>query len=147
MLKSDKEVREGIFHELPGVLPSLLYARKVQRRAAAVGFDYPDTAGALADLDDELRELGDAIATAPSSRPETEADRHVWAELGDVLFAVVNVARRVNVDPELALRGTSERFVARVKRAEELAAAEGKAFTNLSLGEQDRFFDLAKAEE
>ena len=68
----------------------------------------------------------------------------MFAELGDVLFAAVNVARRLNVDPELALRATSERFVARVERAEQLAAAEGKRWTELPLDEQDRYFDLAK---
>ena len=68
----------------------------------------------------------------------------MFAELGDVLFASVNVARRLNVDPELALRAASERFVARVEQAEQLAAAEGKRWTELELDEQDRYFDLAK---
>jgi XTP/dITP diphosphohydrolase/tetrapyrrole methylase family protein/MazG family protein/ATP diphosphatase len=61
-----------------------------------------------------------------------------------VLFAAVNVARRLNVDPELALRAASERFVSRVERAEQLADAEGKRWTELELDEQDRYFDLAK---
>ena len=143
-IKADEEGREGIFHHVPAALPSLLYARKVQRRAAGIGFDYPDAAGALADLDDELRELREALAAAGERPPETEADPHVFEELGDVLFAAVNVARRLNVDPELALRRMSDRFVARVERAEELASEEGHGFAELGLEEQDRYFDLAK---
>ena len=143
-LKTAQEGREGIFHDVPAALPALLYARKVQRRAAAVGFEYPDTAGALADLDDELRELKEALAEAGDVRPESEPDLHVVEELGDVLFAAVNVARHVNVDPELALRLVSERFVARVERAERLAAEEGRAFRELPLEEQDGYFDRAK---
>jgi MazG family protein len=144
-IKREQEEREGVFHDLPETLPSLLYARKVQRRARAVGFEYPDVEGAVADLDDELRELKEAIAEAGGEpAPETEPDAHVLEELGDVLFAAVNVARRVNVDPELALRAMSGRFVARVERAEELAGAEGKRWTELELDEQDRYFDLAK---
>jgi MazG family protein len=143
-IKTDEEGREGIFHDVPGTLPALLYARKVQRRAAAIGFEYPDAAGALADLDDELRELREALGEAGEPPPEHEPDAHLVEELGDVLFAAVNVARRLNVDPELALRWMSDRFVERVERAERMAAADGTAFAELGLEEQDRYFDLAK---
>ena len=142
LIKREQEEREGVFHDVPEALPSLLYARKVQRRARAVGFEYPNLESALADLDDELRELKAELGEEPA--PETEADPRVFAELGDVLFAAVNVARRLNVDPELALRAASERFVSRVEQAEQLAAAEGKRWTELELDEQDRYFDLAK---
>ena len=117
---------------------------KVQRRAAAIGFEYLDTGGAVADLDDELRELKEALAEAGEISAETEPPPHVFEELGDVLFAAVNVARRVNVDPELALRAMTRRFVERVERAERFAAEEGKVFSELELGEQDRYFDRAK---
>jgi MazG family protein len=145
-IKRTDEDREGIFHDVPESLPALLYARKVQRRAAAIDFEYPDTAGALADLDDELRELREALAEAGERAPETEPDPHVFEEVGDVLFAAVNVARRLNVDPELALRAMSRRFVERVERAERYAAEEGKSFAELELAEQDRYFDRAKEE-
>jgi MazG family protein len=128
-LKTEQEGREGIFHHVPETLPSLLYAQKVQRRAATVGLEYPDLAGAFTDLEDEVREL----------RAEPSAE-----ELGDVLFAAVNVARHLGVDPELELRQASRRFVERVERAGELAAADGKEFGRLELAEQDRYFDLAK---
>ena len=129
-LKTEQEGREGIFHHVPETLPSLLYAQKVQRRAATIGFEYPDLAGAAGDLDDEVEEL----RAEPSG-----------SELGDVLFAVVNVARHLGVDPELELRQASRRFVERVERAAELAAGEGKEFAALDLAEQDRYYDLAKA--
>ena len=145
-IKRTDEARVGIFHDVPDSFPALLYARKVQRRASAVNFEYPDTAGALADLDDELRELKEALAEAGEPAPETEPHPHVFEELGDVLFAAVNVARRLNVDPELALRAMTRRFVDRVERAERYAAEDGKVFTELGLAEQDRYFDRAKEE-
>ena len=137
-IKRDEESREGVFHHVAEVLPSLLYARKVQQRAAAVGFEYPDVDGALADLDDELRELRAEL----NGSPERQAD-----EVGDLLFAAVNVARRLGADPELQLRRASQRFVFRVEEAERLAGAEGHAFAELELGEQDRYYDLAKGRE
>jgi MazG family protein len=143
-IKREEEGRQGIFHDVPGTLPALLYARKVQRRAAAIGFEYPDTAGALADLEDELRELREALAEAGEPAPEQEPDLRLVEEVGDVLFAAVNVSRRLNVDPELALRWMSDRFADRVERAEAMAREEGKVFTELSLDEQDRYFDRAK---
>ena len=146
-IKKEEEGREGIFHHVPESLPTLLYARKLQRRAAAVEFEYPDTAGALADLDDELRELREALAEAGEHAPEHEPDPRVFEEMGDVLFAAVNVARRLNVDPELALRAMAKRFATRVERAEELAAADGRRFAELPLDEQDRYFDLAKEQQ
>ena len=143
-LKREQEEREGIFHHVPATLPGLLHARKVQRRAAAAGFDYPDAAGALADLDDELAELRASLAAGGAPAAETEPNPAVFAELGDVLFAAVNVARRLNVDPELALRAVSGRFVERVERAAVLADEEGRDWTSLPLDEQDRYFDRAK---
>ena len=143
-IKREHEGRKGIFHDIPGNLPGLIYARKIQRRAAAVGFEYPDTAGALGDLDEELGELKEALARAGEGSAETEPDTAVAGEVGDVLFSAVNVARRLNVDPELALRAVSERFVARVQQAERLAAADDRRFDELPLVEQDRYFDLAK---
>jgi MazG family protein len=145
-IKAEQEGREGIFHHVPETLPALLYARKLQRRAAAIDFEYPDTAGALADLDDELRELKEALVEAGETAPEAEPDARVFEELGDVLFAAVNVARRLNVDPELALRTMAKRFADRVERAEELAADDGRRFTALTLEEKDRYFDAAKEE-
>ena len=133
-IKREQEGREGVFHDVASALPSLLYARKVQQRAKSAGFEYPDVAGAVADLDDELRELKDDIES-----PERRAE-----ELGDVLFAAVNVARKLDVDPELELRRAADRFRARVEIAATLAAASGENWSELPLEQQDRYFDLAK---
>jgi MazG family protein len=142
-LKTEQEGREGIFHHVPETLPALLLAQKVQKRAVAIGFEYPDLAGALADLDSELAELKTELA-GHEPAPETAPDERVAAELGDLLFAAVNAARRLNVDPELELRRASARFVERVERAEQLATDEGERFSDLDLEAQDRYFDLAK---
>ena len=128
-IKREQEGREGVFHHVPDALPSLLYARKAQQRAKTVGFDYPDLDGALADLEDELRELKDDLG---------------GRELGDVLFAAVNVARHLDADPELELRRATDRFRLRVEQAERLAAAAGENWSELPLEQQDRYFDLAK---
>src|SRR2546430_11486601 len=122
-VKREQEGREGIFHDVPESLPALIQARKVQRRAAAVGFEYPDLDGALADLDDELRELREELRSG--------SDERRAAELGDVLFACVNVARRVGADPELELRRATQRFRERVETAEQLADAAGETWTEL----------------
>jgi MazG family protein len=142
-IKRDDEGREGIFHDVPEGLPGLSYARKVQQRAKSVGFEYPDLGGALGDFEDELRELRAELPASDPS-PETEPDARVAAELGDVLFAAVNVARRLNVDPELELRAASKRFRDRVERAATFAERDGKDWTKLPLDEQDAYYDEAK---
>ena len=131
-IKREQEGREGVFHDVPEALPALLYARKVQQRAKAVGFEYPDVDGAVADLDDEIRELKEDFA--PN-------------ELGDVLFAAVNVARKLDVDPELELRRATQRFRRRVEVAEQLARENGEDWSALPLEQQDTYFDRAKESE
>ncbi|HUZ84981.1 MAG TPA: nucleoside triphosphate pyrophosphohydrolase [Gaiellales bacterium] len=145
-IKTDQEGRTGIFHDVPDVLPALLRARKLQRRAAAVGFDRDAWDGAFGDLAEELRELREALDAAPASQPEREPDGRVRDELGDVLFAAVNVARLASVDPELALRGSCDRFQARVERAAELAGAAGEHFDQLDLAHQEVWYRRAKAD-
>jgi MazG family protein len=136
-IKREHEGREGIFHDVAEALPGLLYARKVQQRARDVGFEYPDAATALSDLEDELRELHADLDDA-GRRAE---------ELGDVLFAAVNVARKLDVDPELELRRAAQRFRARVEIAERLAGSAGEDWSTLPLDRQDHYYDLAKETE
>jgi MazG family protein len=145
-IKSEQEGRAGVFHDVAESLPALLHARKVQRRAAAVGFEYPDVASRFAHLHSELDELRVEVERAGEPAPETEPDARVVDEVGDVLFLVVNVAMRLNVDPELALRGAARKFVGRVERAVELAADHGQDWRSLSLEEQDEYYELAKGE-
>jgi MazG family protein len=143
-LKREQEGREGVFHDVPEALPALLQARKVQRRAAAVGYDWPDLTGPLTKVREEVEELDAEVARAGSPAPETEPDPAVFHELGDVLFTVVNLARRLNVDPELALRATTRRFTQRVEAAAELAKSEGVDWRSLDLDAQDAYYDRAK---
>jgi MazG family protein len=143
-LKREQEERDGIFHDVPGTLPALLHARKVQRRAASAGFDWLDAAGPLAKVREEADELEAEIADAGPTVAETEPSPRLFGEVGDLLFTAVNLARALNVDPELALRATSGRFVERVERAAELAEGEGRDWRELDLEEQDRYYRLAK---
>jgi len=144
-IKTEQEGREGVFHDVPASLPALLLARKVQRRAAAVGYDWPDLDGPVAKVHEELDEVSAELERAGRPQPESEPDRAVEAELGDLLFTVVNLARFVNVDPELALRSATGRFRARVEHAERLAAAAGETWVELDLAGQERWYQRAKA--
>jgi len=143
-IKSEQEGREGIFHDVPASLPALLQARKVQRRVVAAGYDWPDVEGPLAKIREELDELEAEVRRTGRPPAESEPEPRVIDEVGDVLFTVVNVARQLNVDPELALRQTTRKFTARVERAEELAAERGESWRALDLDGQERYYDQAK---
>jgi MazG family protein len=133
-IKSTEPGREqGVFGEVPENLPSPLYARKVQRRAASTGFDFLQAPEAVQALRDELEELEQA---------ETADDR--FHELGDVLFAAVNVARKLKVDPELALRASAERFRGRVTGAADLAAADRRSWNDLDPADQLAYYARAR---
>ncbi len=135
-IKKGETGREpGIFGEVPENLPSLLHARKVQRRAASSGFDFPGVEGPLQSVRDELDELEEVVGA------DGDAGRDArFHELGDVLFAAVNVARKLKVDPELALRASSERFRGRVEAAEALAARDGRSWEDLTPDDQLAYY-------
>jgi MazG family protein len=130
-IKATEPGREpGIFGEVPENLPGPLYARKVQRRAATSGFDFDHIPYEAVEA--ELEELKQA-----SGREEA------FHEIGDVLFAAVNLARKLKVDPELALRGAADRFRGRVQSAADLAAADGSDWQDL--GPEDQLAYYARA--
>ena len=136
-IKATEAGREpGVFGEVPENLPGPLYARKVQRRAASSGFDFDGVEQPLQSVRDELDELVAA---------ESEDAR--FHELGDVLFAAVNVARKLKIDPELALRASANRFRGRVQAGVDLAAARGRNWNDLSTDEQLAFYAQARLNE
>ena len=137
-IKATETGREpGIFGEVPENLPSLLYARKVQRRASTSGFDVDEPPyGAITGQLEVLEEAG--AGADPDARFEAA---------GDLLFAAVNVARKLHVDPELALRSSADRFRARVEAAERLAEADGARWDDLDTGAQISYYAQARLQE
>ncbi|MGN6171330.1 MAG: nucleoside triphosphate pyrophosphohydrolase [Solirubrobacteraceae bacterium] len=126
----------GIFGEVPENLPGLLYARKVQRRAASSGFDFPDDKT----IEEPLQALREEIEELEASADKDEQ----FDELGDVFFAAVNIARKLHLDPELALRASAERFRSRVQRAAEHAASDGRTWNDLRPDEQLAYYAAAR---
>jgi XTP/dITP diphosphohydrolase/tetrapyrrole methylase family protein/MazG family protein/ATP diphosphatase len=139
VIKREAEGREGIFHEIPEAFPSTLLAQKLQQRAAAVGFDWEHAAQVIDKVREETAEVEqELVAGADTER--------LSAEVGDLLFAVVNLARKLKVDPELALRGSSLRFRERVEAAARLADADGSVFEQMALDEQETYYQRVKKE-
>ena len=135
-IKKAEKGRASVMEGVPGDLPALLYAHKIQRKAASVGFDWDDVDGALPKISEELDELQAAIGSA--------IDRDIEDELGDLLFAVVNVARHLDIDPETALRGASAKFRTRFELVEAQAGAQGRDLSTMTLAELDALWDQAK---
>ena len=134
-IKATEADREpGIFGEVPDNLPGPLYARKVQRRAASTGFDFDHVPYEAVEA--ELEEL----------RSARDAGQR-FHEAGDVLFAAVNLARKLKVDPELALRAAADRFRGRVEGAEGLAASEGADWNDLGSDAQLAYYARARLNE
>ena len=118
-------------------LPSLIRAQKLQKKAAKVGFDWPDVSGALDKVEEELAEVRAAI----------DGNGDIEEEIGDLIFAVTNVSRFVKVDSERAAEKTCNKFVRRFADMEKQAAAEGKNLSDLTLSELDALWDKAKEHE
>ena len=150
-IKRDREGRQGIFHDVPSSLPATLYAQRLQLRAAAVGFDWVRTEPVFEKLAEETGELTEALAAEPPEKEGTDKKRGpetaAYHEIGDVLFAVVNLSRKLRIDPELALRSAAGRFQKRVETAAALARAGGEDFSGLSLARQEEYYQRAKATE
>ena len=139
-----KETRHSALDGVPPALPALLKAQRTQEKAARVGFDWKDASGPLAKIEEELAELKAEIATRKSERP-ADSDR-VKEELGDLLFAVANLARHLKVDSESAIEGTTDRFSTRFRAVEAAAKAQGRNLKDMSLAEMDALWEEAKRE-
>ncbi|GFN33776.1 nucleoside triphosphate pyrophosphohydrolase [Paenibacillus xylaniclasticus] len=133
------EQRKSVLDGIPRDLPALMKAYKLQKKAAKVGFDWDDLDPVLAKIQEELSELREAAASG-------SADEKI-GELGDLLFAVVNVARFIDADPEEALARTNAKFKRRFSYIEERLRIEGKTFDQTDLIEMDRFWEEAKSKE
>ena len=136
-IKATETGREpGVFGEVPENLPAPLYARKVQRRAASSGFDFEGVEAPLLSIGEEVEELRAAGSTDER-----------FHEVGDVLFAAVNAARKLKVDPELALRAAADRFRARVQAGVDLAASDGRNWNDLPPDGQLAYYARARLSE
>ena len=122
-------------------LPALMRAEKLAKRAARVGFDWPDAAQVLDKLDEEVAELKEAVGL---ERPDPA---HVAEELGDLLFVIANLCRKLGVDAEGALRGANDKFTRRFSGMEALAEVSGRRFEDLTLAEQEALWTQVKVQE
>jgi ATP diphosphatase len=129
----------GLLAGVPAGLPALARADRLTRKAATVGFDWPDAAQVLAKIEEEIREARHALQEG--SRAEVED------EIGDLLFAVANLARHAGVDPETALRGANAKFERRFAAVEQALATDGKRPAEASLAEMEELWTKAKESE
>ena len=137
----ERRAKGGAAGALDGVtlgLPALVRAAKLGRRAAQVGFDWPDAGGVLEKVREEIDELQQAVA---AGRPE-----HVREELGDLLFSVAQLARHLEVDPEAALRDAGGKFETRFRRVEASLAEDGRTAADASMAELEALWARAKQE-
>jgi tetrapyrrole methylase family protein/MazG family protein/ATP diphosphatase len=137
--RAAKPAKAGLLDDVPRTLPALPRAAKLTKRAATVGFDWPDVAQVFDKLTEEIGELKEAIAG-------TCGLVKIKDELGDVLFVIANLARKLGVDPESALAGTNLKFVRRFEKIEEALAAKGKTISQSSLEEMDALWTAAKVD-
>ena len=138
-----RELRHSALDGVPATLPALLKAQRTQEKAARVGFDWKDAAGPLAKIREELGELEEAVAAAA----DTSLDPRVKDELGDLIFAVTNLARHLKADAESALANATGKFAARFRAVEAGAKEQGKNLKDMTLAEMDALWDAAKKAE
>jgi len=134
---------EGTLAGVPVGLPALTRALKLQQKASRVGFDWNDPRAVLR----KIREEADEIEAALEDQAAVAANSDAAAEVGDLLFAAVNLARHLRADPEAVLRQTNQKFERRFASIERALAAKGKAPQDASLTEMDALWDQAKAQE
>jgi len=144
-IKQAEKQRTSIFEGIPRSMPALSYAAKVGKKASKVGFDWPDVSGAFAKIPEETAELAELIdAASMVSDDEAVAERRE-SELGDLLFATVNVARHLDIDPELALRTATDKFRTRFEGVEALAREREIDLKTADLPTLDALWDEVKA--
>lgn len=136
-----KEGKKSVLEGVPQSLPALVKAMRIQDKARGVGFDWERPEQVWEKVQEELHELHEVAA-------KPEADRNkIMAELGDVLFSLVNYARFVGVDPEEALERTNKKFISRFTYLERESAKDGKKLGDMTLAEMDAYWERAKQED
>lgn len=138
----DARSQEGgasVLDDVPRTLPALSRAAKLSKRAARTGFDWPDAQGVIAKIREELEEVEQALDGGDQA--------HAAEEVGDLLFAVTNLARTLKADPERCLRATNAKFERRFRHVESALAAEGVALIDAGLAAMERHWQAAKAHE
>lgn len=130
---------QGLLDDIPSALPALQRAEKLQKRAATVGFDWPQTVQVLDKIEEEIQELREAI--------QHGAVEHIQDELGDVFFAMTNLARHLGIKSEQALRGTNQKFERRFKFIETSLEQQDKSLSESSLDEMEALWQQAKQYE
>ncbi|MBK5928742.1 nucleoside triphosphate pyrophosphohydrolase [Rhodobaculum claviforme] len=126
----------GVLDDVALALPALTRAVKLQKRAARVGFDWPDTTQVLTKVQEEARELVEAQASGDAA--------HTAEEFGDLLFVMANLARHLDIDPEAALRAANAKFIRRFAAIEAALAADGRRPEDSTLAEMDALWEAAK---
>ena len=142
-IKRQEKSRTSVFDGIPRSMPALAYAAKVGSKASKVGFDWPDVAGAFPKIAEETAELHEAMHD--TSDDSDEADAATTGELGDLLFAIVNVARHLRIDPELALRAATDKFRDRFEGVEQLARERSIDLRTAELETLDSLWDEVKS--
>ncbi len=137
--KKEKAIKTqtGVLRDVPKNLPALMRSYKVQQKAAEVGFDWDNIHDVFDKVEEEIKELKDVYRSENMER--------ITDELGDVLFAIVNLSRFLNVHPELALTGTIDKFIKRFEYIEEESAKMGRKLEDMSLQEMDGLWNKAKS--
>lgn len=130
--------RQGLLSHVPKNLPALLRSQRLQEKAARVGFDWPTVDGVLDKIEEEIRELREALKQSETDNTEAKL------ELGDVLFSIVNLARYLEADAEDCLRGTCDKFQKRFAYIETQAEVQGRELKSMSLEEMDALWNEAK---
>jgi len=141
--KAENQRDESLVAGVPRHLPSLQKAHRLQEKVARVGFDWPDVAGTIGKVREEFEEL--AHEFEPREENPNRRQR-LFEEMGDLLFALVNVSRRMEVQPEEALQAACARFSERFRRIEKRAREKGKALSEMTLEEMDELWEEAKLE-
>ncbi len=134
-----QEGKKSILSGLPPSLPALMKALRLQEKTKQVGFEWDNTDQVRVKVDEEIQELYEAV--------ESGNKEHIEEEFGDVMFALINYARFIKVDPEHALERTNKKFIRRFQRIEELAGTQGKSLHDMTLTEMDELWNQAKLEE